>query len=71
MSEQQNQAEITLEEAAAAASEDTVALRRESEIASLSKSDIKDLLPADERAQREAKAAEFERLWQARRRSKE
>ena len=28
MSEQQNQAEITLEEAAAAASEDTVALRR-------------------------------------------
>ncbi len=71
MSEQQNQAEAILNEAVATVSAEAVSLRRESEIASLSKSDIKDLLPATERAQREAKAVEFERLWQARRRSKE
>ena len=71
MNEQQIKAEAILDEVAASISEEAVSLRRESEIASLSKSDIKDLLPADERAKREAKAAEFERLWQARQRSKE
>lgn len=71
MTEQQNQAEAILDEAASTISKDAVSLRIESEIASLSKSDIEDLLPASERAQREAKAAEFERLWQARRKAKD
>ena len=43
MNEQQIKAEAILDEAAASISEEAVSLRRESEIASLSKSDIKDL----------------------------
>ncbi len=71
MTEQQKQAEAILDEAVAAAAEDAVSLRRESEIAYLNRDDIKDLLPAAERAQREAKVAEFERLWQERLKAKE
>lgn len=71
MNEQQIKAEAILDEAAASISEEAVSLRRESEIASLNRDDIKDLLPAAERAQREAKVAEFERLWQERLKAKE
>ncbi len=72
MNTKPNQAEALLDEAVASAkAAEVVAQRRESEIVSLDKSDIRDLLPANERAQKEAQAAEFERLWQERRKAKE
>ena len=67
MVDKRKEAEIALDKAAAeVVPSEAVEMRRESEIVSLGKDDIKDLLPAAERAKREAKAAEFERLWQER-----
>ncbi|MGM9997902.1 MAG: hypothetical protein ACI38Q_00640 [Candidatus Bruticola sp.] len=46
---------------------ETIALRRESEVVSLSRSDITDLLPPEQRAKLEAQAEEIERRWREKR----
>lgn len=74
MTDKQKKAEVALEEAVAAASvspSEAVEMRRESEIVSLNESDITDLLPAAERAKMKAKADEFERLWQERKKHRQ